>query len=151
MSPPISNSFGSISNVALACICTLAVYGCSGSSDTGSGDVLSGGESAVEIVNSDDGTSNDVVSIVDEDSLSGISMEDVDGASNESTLVDADPSTGVLEPTADTGPATDDDVGNDVAVIVDSTSIPADEPVESNSLIIYSKSGPLLSDYHLTC
>jgi len=57
---------------------------------------LSGGESAVEIVNSDDGTSNDVVSIVDEDSLSGISMEDVDGASNESTLVDADPPTGTL-------------------------------------------------------
>jgi len=43
------------------------------------------------------------------------------------------PSTGVLEPTADTGSATDDDVGNDVAVIVDSTSIPADEPVDNTS------------------
>jgi len=103
-------SFQSVRCVALVCICTFAIYGCSGSSDSGSGDAQSGGESAAEAMNVSDGamveSSDDVSNNTEMDSDSGAANEDTQSASSESPtsqiapVIDSQPSTGAPEPSS---------------------------------------------------
>ena len=81
-------SLQSIRRTALVCICTLAIYGCSGSSDSAPGDVS--GTTDGNIFEMD---------ATDMESLADLSVDETGSESGEPVLVDSQPSTpGVPDP-----------------------------------------------------
>ena len=80
---------------SLLIICTLAIYGCSGSSDSGSSEIQTGGESVESSVEVDNGTSNNGAGMTDIESVSDLPVGDTDSESNESTIDDSQSSSPV--------------------------------------------------------
>ncbi len=73
-----------IRQVVLACICAMAIYGCSGSSDSGSGQIESSSELTADVANGNSGTSNDVSIATDMETVSEFPNAEIDSESTES-------------------------------------------------------------------
>ena len=78
---------------ALLCICTLAIYGCSGSSDSGPNQIEAGSESIENTVEVDNGTSNGGSGMTDMESVSGRPVDNTDSESDGSTIDNTQSST----------------------------------------------------------
>lgn len=79
-------SIQSIRQAALAGICALIIYGCSGSSDPGTVEMGIGSESSLETVDGDTLSSNDDSNVADADSATDLSVGDTDSHSSEASV-----------------------------------------------------------------
>lgn len=92
----------SIRKAVLACICTVAIYGCSGTSGSGSGEIGTGGESTAVTANVNSGALNDVSNTTNMNGVSALANADEESESTESDAppVIAQPSTVETEPSS---------------------------------------------------
>ena len=92
----------SIRNAVLACICTVAIYGCSGTSGSGSGEIETGGESTAVTANVNSGALNDVSNTTNMNGVSELANANEESESTESDAppVIAQPTTVETEPSS---------------------------------------------------